>query len=38
MDCLTLGEKNAKNERMRNISSEVRDLAIKKNIINNELC
>ena len=37
MNCLTLGEKNAKNERMRNIWSKIRDLAIKKNIISNEL-
>ncbi len=38
MDCLILGEKNTKNERKRNIYSKIRDLAIKKNIINNELC
>ena len=36
MDCLILGEKNTKNERMRNIYSKIRDLAIKKNIINND--
>ena len=36
MNCLILGEKNTKNERMRNIYSKIRDLAIKKNIINND--
>ena len=37
INCLTEGEKNAKNKRMRNIWSKIKKLAIKKNIISNEL-
>ena len=37
INCLIEGEKNAKNKRMRNIWSKIKKLAIKKNIISNEL-